>query len=98
MNRKQLAVKVRDRVAGGKLPELTIKQAEMLIKAVFDSITDELMTGTGKASVRGFGRFDIQVRRARMGRNPRTGAPAQVPQRKTVRFAVSLDLRGKLNQ
>ncbi|MHB0914036.1 MAG: HU family DNA-binding protein [Armatimonadota bacterium] len=54
------------------------KDAETSVNAVLDTITDTL----GKqeqVSLVGFGTFDVRARAARMGRNPRTGEPIEIP-------------------
>jgi DNA-binding protein HU-beta len=37
----------------------------------------------------GIGKLMLQNRKARLGRNPATGAPIQIPARKVVKFRVS---------
>jgi DNA-binding protein HU-beta len=37
----------------------------------------------------GIGKLVLQNRKARLGRNPATGAPIQIPARKVVKFRVS---------
>ncbi|HWG38680.1 MAG TPA: HU family DNA-binding protein, partial [Terriglobales bacterium] len=46
---------------------------------------------------RGFGSFRIRQRDARMGRNPKTGAPVAVPARKVAYFKPSKELRDGIN-
>ncbi|MDE2292444.1 MAG: HU family DNA-binding protein [Elusimicrobia bacterium] len=45
-----------------------------------------------KAVISNFGTFRVRTRRARVDRNPKTGAPVEVPPRKGVRFKASMDL------
>jgi integration host factor subunit beta len=64
-------------------PDLSQREVENVVGAVFDSITDQLAQG-GRVELRGFGAFSTRQRDARTGRNPRTGdeiriAAAQVP-------------------
>lgn len=49
---------------------------------------DEIKT-RGKFTVPGFGKLILQDRAARVGRNPMTGAPVQIPARRVVKFRVS---------
>jgi integration host factor subunit beta len=51
---------------------------EKAVNAILDAMTDELVRG-GRIEVRGFGAFSVRQRRARQGRNPKTGAPVAVP-------------------
>jgi DNA-binding protein HU-beta len=41
----------------------------------------------------GFGAFKVVERRARTGRNPKTGAPITIPARRAVTFAPGKNLR-----
>ena len=43
--------------------------------------------------IRGFGTFKVKDRKARMARNPRTGEPVPVPDRKVPVFKVSRELK-----
>jgi nucleoid DNA-binding protein len=63
-------------------------------KVVFDAVLDEIFTvlSEGKRiEIRGFGAFKIRDRRERMGRNPRTGVAAVIPQLKVPIFKFSKD-------
>ena len=54
-----------------KKTELTKKDAEKAVKAVFDTVAEELAAG-GKVQVIGFGTFEVRERAAREGRNHKT--------------------------
>jgi len=63
-------------------------------KVVFDAVLDEIFTvlSEGKRiEIRGFGAFKIRDRKERMGRNPRTGVAAVIPQLKVPFFKFSKD-------
>ena len=45
----------------------------------------------------GFGSIKIQERKSRLGRNPTTGDPIEIAQRKAIVFRPSKDLKKKLN-
>ena len=47
--------------------------------------------------IRGFGSFKIRQRRARTGRNPKTGASVSVPGKKVPFFKVGKGLRELVN-
>ena len=51
--------------------ELSKKDAEAAVNAVFDSVKDALAEGD-KVSLIGFGTFSVKTRAARTGLNPRT--------------------------
>lgn len=50
--------------------DLTKKDAEKAVKAVFEAISDSLTQGD-KVQIIGFGTFEVRQRKAREGRNPR---------------------------
>jgi DNA-binding protein HU-beta len=58
--------------------DLTKKDAERAIAAVFDSITAALANGE-KVQLVGFGTFEVRQRAARKGRNPQTKAEIEIP-------------------
>jgi integration host factor subunit alpha len=43
--------------------------------------------------LRRFGTWQVRATRARVGRNPKTGAAATIPARRVVRFVVSQTLK-----
>lgn len=75
-----------------KKANLTAKAAKESVAAVFGSITDTLKKGD-KVVVTGFGTFMVRSRAARKGRNPQTGAPINIPARKTPGFTAGKALK-----
>jgi DNA-binding protein HU-beta len=66
------------------------------VNAVFDSIFAQLKKAIKKDrrfSVPDFGTFSIKERKARMGRNPQTGAAIKIPKSKTVGFKAAPKLK-----
>ena len=61
--------------------ELSKKDAEAAVNAVFDSVKDALAEGD-KASLIGFGTFSVKTRAARTGLNPRTKETIEIPESK----------------
>ena len=47
--------------------------------------------------IRGFGSFTVRERRAREGRNPKTGEKVMVPTRRAPFFTVGKELRDRVN-
>lgn len=76
--------------------QLTKKHAEIIVNTVFESIVDSLREGE-KIELRGFGSFRIRHRGARIGRNPKTGAKVQVPEKRIPYFKPGKELREMLN-
>ena len=52
----------------------------------------------GRIEIRGFGSFSLRFRRARVGRNPRTGTPVSLPARYAPCFKPGKQLRERLNR
>ena len=77
-------------------PDLTQREVENVVSAVFDSITDQLSQG-GRVELRGFGAFSVKHRPARTGRNPRTGAHVPVDQKSVPFFKTGKEMRERLN-
>lgn len=62
---------------------------------VLSSFTDAVETGLKKGErvgIPGFGTFYVNERRARTGRNPRTGAAIQIAAKNVVKFKPSSKL------
>ena len=75
--------------------ELGKKDADVLVNTFLESIIDSLKTGEG-VELRGFGSFRLRDRRARQGRNPRSGESIQVPPKRVVYFKLGKELRSRL--
>ena len=79
-----------------KQPALPAAAVERAANTVFEAIADELGRG-GRVEVRGFGSFTVRQRRARMGRNPKTGASIAVPPKRFPFFVAGLDVANRVN-
>ncbi len=66
-------------------PSLSKKDTAELVDAVFDNLKEAIIK-EGRFSYPGFGTFNVRERRARTGRNPRTGEEIKIPASKTVAF------------
>lgn len=78
-------------------PQLRQADVEQIVQTIFDGITDGLARGK-RVELRGFGAFTVRRRKARMGRNPRTGEEVPVHEKKGVPFfKASRELSGRLN-
>ena len=71
---------------------LTKKDAERVINATVDTITEELVKGE-KVSMSGFGIFEVKAREARVGRNPRTKETIQIPATRLPAFKAAKALK-----
>jgi integration host factor subunit beta len=71
---------------------LPLKESDVVVCAIFDGIVRALRSGD-KVEIRGFGSFHTRQRRARIGRNPKTGARVEVPPKRIPFFKPSKELR-----
>jgi DNA-binding protein HU-beta len=71
-------------------------QAHELVHALTRNITQALLAGD-RVSLPGLGSLSVGERKARSGRNPRTGETIHIAARKAVKFSVSSQLSGVLN-
>ena len=71
---------------------LTKKDAEKVIAATFETITESLTKGD-KVQVSGFGIFEVRAREARTGRNPRTKETIEIPATRLPGFKASKTLK-----
>ena len=71
---------------------LTKKDAERVVNATVETITETLVKGD-KVQLSGFGIFEVKAREARVGRNPRTKESIQIPATKLPAFKASKTLK-----
>ena len=77
-------------------PHLFQRDVERIVSTVFDEISDALAHGD-RVELRGFGAFSVKKRPARTGRNPRTGEPVSVAEKRVPFFKTGKELRERLN-
>jgi DNA-binding protein HU-beta len=83
-----------DRVAGeAGVPR---QQAESVLNAFFHTVRSAARSGD-RVGWPGFGSFSTTQRRARTGRNPRTGEAVRIPATRAVKFSASSTLKEFLN-
>ena len=70
--------------------------AARAVDALLSQVTKALRKGDSVTFV-GFGTFKTSQRKARMARNPQTGAPLKIKKRKAVRFVAGKALRSAVN-
>ena len=68
------------------------KDAERVLNAAIDKITQELARG-GRVQLSGFGIFETKNRQAKVGRNPVTREPVQIPAARVPVFKPSQNLK-----
>jgi DNA-binding protein HU-beta len=67
--------------------DVTKKQADTVISAVVESIMEAVSAGE-KVTLVGFGSFESRDRKAREGRNPKTGEKMEIPATKVPAFSA----------
>ena len=78
-------------------PHLFQRDIEKIVSAIIDEIVQALRRGD-RVELRGFGAFSIKLRRARQGRNPRTGAVVAVAEKAVPFFKMGKEMRARLNR
>jgi integration host factor subunit beta len=79
-----------------RVVEMTRKDSEVIVEAIFDSVVKSLRGGD-KIEIRGFGSFRTRQRQPRVGRNPKTGARVEVPAKRIPYFKPSKELKDLVN-
>lgn len=75
---------------------LTKNKSTHAVECVLEIIKDTLATGDD-VLITGFGKFCVNEKSERRGRNPATGASLMLPARRVVTFKCSGKLRDKCN-
>ena len=89
MTKKDIAIKIAD--------ETGIKQ--IIVKEVVQKTIDAMIEALSKGEtleLRNFGIFKVKERKARIGRNPRTGETVPVPPKKVVTFKPGLVMKQRV--
>jgi len=89
MTKKDIVLKITDMTS--------IKQVDVkrIVQKTFDVIV-EALNRNEKVELRNFGVFKVKERRARFGRNPRTGESVPVQPRRVVVFKPGLEMKQKI--
>lgn len=83
-------------LVAGRAPNFPKRDVEMIVNTMFDTMTVALARRE-RIEIRGFGSFVAKERRARDGRNPRTGAKVAVPNKHVPFFTAGKELRERVN-
>ncbi len=79
-----------------KLPNLAARDVEVIVNTIFDGMTEALASGD-RIEIRGFGSFEVRIRKPRLGRNPKTGQSVSVGERRVPFFKVGKELRERVD-
>lgn len=81
MNKGDLIDKISERAS------VTKKQADAVLTAALETIMETVSHGD-KVTLVGFGSFEARERKAREGRNPKTGEKMEIPATKVPAFSA----------
>ena len=91
MNKAQLVEFVANKTGSSK------RQSEECLDIVVSAITKSVAKGE-KVTLVGFGTFERRDRRARKGRDPRTGTPIDIPAKKVPAFSAGKQFKQAVNK
>lgn len=90
MNKTELVAAVAEKTGVSKV------DAEKTVSAVVDVVT-ETLKGGDSVSVSGLGKLEVRSRKARDGRNPKTGEAIKIKASKSVSFKAAKALKDAVN-
>lgn len=82
-----------------ELVEALVKETDLPKKETKEFLTgltmvvEKTLKKGGDIPLSGLGKFKVQNRKARMGRNPQTGEAIKIPAKKVVKFTVAKNLK-----
>lgn len=91
MNKTELVAAVAEQA------DISKKDAEKVLKAFVDVVTEEMKKGE-KVQLVGFGTFEVSERAAREGRNPQTGETMKIAASKAPKFKAGKALKDMVNE
>lgn len=95
MNKTELTDHLADQV------DLTKADAKRAVNALFDTddgIIADALTGGDRVQITGFGTFETRERKARKGRNPRTGEEIQIDATTSPTFRAGKGLKDAVKE
>lgn len=91
MTKRELVIDVAERLG------YTQNEVSAVLQVTLDSITESLAHGN-RLEIRNFGVFELKVREARIGRNPRTGAAVPIEEKRVAVFKPGKALKERVEQ
>ncbi|MCK9230364.1 MAG: integration host factor subunit alpha [Syntrophales bacterium] len=76
--------------------EMTKPECARIVEGFFDIIKSELEQGN-PVKISGFGKWTVNAKKARKGRNPQTGEKITIEPRKVITFKASEKLKTSIN-
>lgn len=78
--------------AAEKIP---LRMTEFVVRTIFSAI-EQALINSDRVEIRGFGSFKVKEYRGYRGRNPRTGTPIEVKEKRIPFFKVGKELKGRV--
>ena len=78
-------------------PNILRRDIEKIVDIIIAEIVEALCRNEA-VEIRGFGRFKIVIRKARIGRNPKNSERVKIPEKKAIRWKMSRLLYNRLNK
>lgn len=75
-----------------QFPSLVVGDTKQVVSVVLAAITEKLARGE-RVEIRGFGSFSTNLRKPRIGRNPKTGEKVEVPAKILPHFKAGKEMR-----
>jgi len=76
---------------------LSKKEAQEIIEILFDTMKQTFVEGES-VKLSGFGTFNVRQKKARRGRNPKTGDDLEITPRRVITFRASNQLKSALEK
>lgn len=89
MTKKEIAIKIAEETG---IKQIVVKE---IVQKTIDAMI-EALAGGETLELRNFGVFKVKERKARTGRNPRTGEAVPVPPKKVVTFKPGLVMKQRV--
>jgi DNA-binding protein HU-beta len=83
--------------ATSKKFNITLSQADDIVSYVCETVINTIKSGE-RVTIPGLGVFGVKERRARKGRNPRTGEEILISSKKVVVFKPAMSLKMAANK
>jgi len=89
MTKKEIVTRIADQT---DIKQINVKK---VVQLTLDIIVESLSKAE-TVELRNFGIFKVKSRKARLGRNPKTGESVQIPGKKAVTFKAGLAMKEKV--
>lgn len=89
MTKRELVIDIAEKLG------YTQNEVSAVVQATLDSISEALAEGN-RLEIRNFGVFEVKVRDARVGRNPRTGEAVPISEKRVAVFKPGKALKDRV--